>query len=143
ADLGDLDLKGILAIPNVGKSIAEKVHEYLQTGTIHALDELRSQVPTGVRALMAVPGLGPKKAMVMYQELGISSVDELREAVEDHRLAGLKGFGARTEENIVRGLQQLGASGERVHVNIALELAEELLGELGALKQVRRSAYAG
>jgi DNA polymerase (family 10) len=143
ADVSTLDVKGILAIPSVGKSIGEKIHELLETGTIATLDELRAQIPSGVRQMMAIPGLGPKKAMVLYTELGIPSVDELQHAVEAHQLAGLKGFGEKTEENIRRGIERLRESSERVLVNVALELAEELLGRLGALKGVRRCAYAG
>ena len=79
---------------------------------------------------MSIPGLGPKKAMVLYQELGVSSVPELVAAIEDERVAGLKGFGGKTQENILRGLQQLSDSGGRVLVNAALDVAESLLAEL-------------
>jgi DNA polymerase (family 10) len=143
ADVSELDLKGILAIPSVGKSIGEKVHEFLETGTIATLDELRAQIPDGVRRMMAIPGLGPKKAMVLYRELGIADVEGLRHAVEAHQLAGLKGFGAKTEDNIRRGIERMQASSERVPVNVALELAEELLDALGRVRGVKRSAYAG
>ena len=76
ADVSGLDLKGILAIPSVGKSIGEKVHEYLTTGAIAELDELRAKVPAGVRDMMRIPGLGPKKAMSLYTEVGVGSIDE-------------------------------------------------------------------
>ncbi len=143
ADLSTLDLKGILGIPNVGKSIGEKVDEYLRTGTIAALEELREQIPDGVRRLMSVPGLGPKKAMVLYRELGIASVEELMDAVENDRLAGLRGFGSKTQDNIRRGIEQLRASGGRVLLNVALDLAEELLAELESVPAVRRATVAG
>jgi DNA polymerase (family X) len=143
ADVSELDLKGILQIPNVGKSIGEKIVEILRTGTFADLEELRAQIPPGVRELMSIPGLGPKKAMVLYRELGVSSVPELVAAIEDERVAALRGFGGKTQENILRGLQQLSASGGRVLVNVALDVAEGLLGELSRLKQVRRAAYAG
>src|SRR5688572_22198752 len=58
ADLSSLDLKGIMGIPNIGKSIAEKIHEYFESGTFHALEELRAQVPAGVRQLISIPTLG-------------------------------------------------------------------------------------
>ena len=90
-----LDLKGILQIPNVGKSIGEKIVESLETGTFPELEALRAQIPPGVRELTSIPGLGPKKAMVVYQELGIASVPELVAAIEDERVAGLKGFAER------------------------------------------------
>ena len=104
-DLAHLDFKGLLAIPNVGKSIAEKVLEFLDTGTIRSVEELRAQIPAGVRQLMQIPGLGPKKAMALYEELHIASVEELLDAVDEHRLAGVRVFGEKTEENILRGLQ--------------------------------------
>src|SRR5690606_5467724 len=69
ADVSDLDLKGLQEIPNVGKSIAEKVVEYLTTGKVQAVEKLRARIPAGVRALTAVPGLGPRKAMGVYEEL--------------------------------------------------------------------------
>jgi len=143
ADVAELDLKGLMAIPNVGRSIAEKIHEFLGSGTIQALEELRAQVPAGVRQLMSIPGLGPKKAMALYRELHVSSVEELLDAVHEHRLAELKGFGAKTEENILRGVRQMREAGERVQVSVALDVAEELLAELSGLKEVRRCTYAG
>jgi DNA polymerase (family 10) len=143
ADVSTLDAKGVLGIPNVGKSIGEKVEEFLSSGRIEALEELREQIPDGVRRLMAVPGLGPKKANALYRELGIASVEELADALEEHRLAELKGFGPKTEDNVRRGIAQLADSGSRVLVSLALDVAEELLGDLRSMKQVRRADYAG
>ena len=82
ADVSGLDPKGILAIPSVGKSIGEKVHEYLTTGAIAELDELRAKVPAGVRDMMRIPGLGPKKAMSLYTEVGVGSIDALLAAMD-------------------------------------------------------------
>ena len=143
ADVSDLDMKGILAIPSVGKSIGEKIAEVLSTGTFGDLEELRAQIPAGVRELMSIPGLGPKKAIVLYRELGVASVPELIAAIEQERVAGLKGFGGKTQENILRGLEQLSTSGGRVLVSAALDVAEALLTEISGLEQVRRAAYAG
>ncbi len=143
AEVSTLDLKGILQIPNVGRSIGEKVAEFLATGRISSLEDLREQIPEGVRQLMAVPGLGPKKANALYRELGIASVEELLDAVQEHRLEGLKGFGPKTEQNILRGVAQLRESGGRVLLGLALDVAEELLAELRELRQVRKAEYAG
>ncbi len=142
-DIEGMDLKSILEIPSVGKSIGEKIHEYLVSGTITALDELRARIPPGVRRMMSVPGLGPKKAMVLYSERNISNVEELERAIEAGDLAGLKGFGAKTEENIRRGIQRLRESGDRVQVNVALDLAESVLAQLGDVRGIRRIEYAG
>lgn len=143
ADLDGSDLKGVLSIPGVGKSIGEKIHAYLSTGSIPELEALRARIPPGVREMMSVPGLGPKKAMTLYEELGIASVDDLAAAVEDDRIAGLKGFGPKTQENIARGIQQLSAAGGRVQLGVALDVAETLVGELTQMKHVHRCAYAG
>ena len=143
ADIDGFDLTGILEIPNVGKSIGEKIEEFLHSGTIATLDELRDQIPAGVRQLLTIPGLGPKKAMQLYSQLHISSVDELLQALDEGRLAGLKGFGARTEENIRRGIERLQGSGGRVLLSAAMEAAETVLERLRELSAVRRAAYAG
>jgi DNA polymerase (family 10) len=143
ADVSTLDLKAVLEIPNVGKSIGEKVVEYVATGRIEALEELRDQIPDGVRQMMAIPGLGPKKANVLYRELAISSVEQLLDAIDAERLSELKGFGPKTAENIRRGIAQMSESGGRVLVSLALDVAEELLADLRAMRQVRRADYAG
>ena len=143
ADIAEFDVKQLQAIPNVGSSIAGKIHEFLQAGSIGALEELRAQIPQGVRALTAIPGLGPKRAMVLYEQLGVASVDELLAAVNEGRLAEIKGFGKKTADNILRSIQQMGSSERRVLVNVALDIAEDLLRELNELKGVRRATYAG
>jgi DNA polymerase (family 10) len=143
ADLAGMDLKEILKIPSVGRSIGEKVDEFLRTGSIGTLEELRAQIPAGVRDMIAVPGLGPKKAMVLYRDLGIDGVEALARAVDEGRLAGLKGFGAKTEENIRRGIERLVQSGGRVVVSVAMDLAELFIERLGSRRDVRRIEYAG
>jgi DNA polymerase (family 10) len=142
-DLESLDDRALAAIPNVGKSIAAKIREYLESGAIHALEELRADVPDGIRALLAVPMLGPKKAMKLHQELRISSLEELLDALHDERIQGLPGFGPKTEENLLRGIQLMQRSGGRVQLGAAMDLAEEILGELEQVRQVKRCTYAG
>jgi DNA polymerase (family 10) len=143
ADIAGFDLKQILQIPSVGRSIGEKIHEFLQTGTIAALEELRAQIPAGVREMIRIPGLGPKRAMVLYRELGIGSVDELLRAIEEGRLAGLRGFGAKTAENIRAGIERLRGAGGRVLLSVAADLAETLEGRLRDVPGVERIAHAG
>lgn len=143
ADIAGFDLKQILRIPSVGRSIGEKIHEFLQTGTIAALEELRAQIPAGVREMIRIPGLGPKRAMVLYRELGISSVDELLRAIEEGHLAGLRGFGEKTAENIRAGIERLRGAGGRVLVSVAADLAEALEARLRDVPGVERLAHAG
>jgi DNA polymerase (family 10) len=143
ADLEGKDLSEILKVPSVGRSIGEKIHEFLTSGAVADLDALRERIPAGVREVMAIPGLGPKKAMVLYRELGIDSVDELVEAIQEDRVAGLPRFGAKTQENIARGITQLRSGGDRVRIDLALDVADAFIDELGPLRRVRRIAYAG
>lgn len=142
-DLADLDEHGVLAIPGVGRSIAAKVTEYLETGSFAELDALRAQVPAGVREMTAIAGFGPKKAMAVHQELGIGSVDELLGAAERGELSGLKGFSRTTERNVIDGVRRLRSQTGRVQVNVALEIAQDLLDHLSSVRGVRRVAYAG
>jgi DNA polymerase (family 10) len=143
ADVEGMDLKQILQIPSVGKSIGEKVHEFLDTGTIGALDELRAKIPAGVREMIAIPGLGPKKAMILYRDLGIADVEGLGAAVDAGQLAELKGFGAKTEENIRRGIERMTQASGRVLASVAMDLAEYFRERLGGRKDVRRFEFAG
>jgi DNA polymerase (family 10) len=143
ADLEGMDLAQILQIPSVGKSIAEKIYEYLTTGTMASLESLRSQIPAGVREMTEVPGLGPKKALSVYKDLGISSVDELRTALEDGRLDDVKGFGSKTRENILRGIERRSQASGRALVSTALDLASYFVERLSARRDVERIEIAG
>ncbi|GGQ34944.1 DNA polymerase (family 10) [Actinomadura coerulea] len=142
-DIAGLGLTGLREIPGVGDAIAKKLLDYNTTGTIRQVEELRTQIPAGVRALTAIPTLGPKKALAVYEALGVSSVDELAAAVDEGRLRGLKGFGAKTEENIRHGIELMRGAGERVLVDAAAGVADEVVAALSALPQVERCAHAG
>ena len=142
-DISPLDAKGLRAIPGVGASIAAKVAEYLTTGHIAALDELRAKIPAGVLELTRVPGLGPKRALQLNHDLGISSVDELAEAVKAGRLEGLAGFGTRSEERIASGIEVYRQGRERVLLDVALHTATTLVEALSAVPGCQRCTYAG
>jgi DNA polymerase (family 10) len=142
-DLAELDEAGILAIPGVGRSIASKVVDVLTLGSFDELDALRAKVPEGVRAMTAVPGFGPKKAMAVHTELGIDSVDGLVAAAERGELSGLKGFSRATERAVIEGVRRLRSSGGRVRIDQALEVAEDLLARLREVPGVTKATYAG
>ncbi|MER6331737.1 DNA polymerase/3'-5' exonuclease PolX [Streptomyces sp. NPDC001034] len=142
-DVGKLDEDGLREIPNVGRSIAGKVVEYLRTGKVAAVEERRARIPAGVRELISIPTLGPKKALRLYEDLHISSVSELAAAIEADRLADLKGFGEKTQENIRHGIELLQKAGARVPLAPALESAEEIVEALKAVTGCGRCAYAG
>ena len=142
-DISQLDAKGLRAIPGVGASIAAKIAEYLATGRIVALDELRAKIPAGVLELTRVPGLGPKRALQLNHDLGVSSVDELAGAVKAGRLEGLAGFGARSEERIASGIEVYRQGRERVLLDVALHTATTMVEALSAVPGCQRCAYAG
>lgn len=129
-DVSRLDDKGLREIPNVGKSIADKVAEFLRTGHLKVLDERRTAIPAGVRELITIPTLGPKKAMQLHRELGIASVDALVKAIEGDELRGLKGFGPKTADNILHGVELMQQAGDRILLSAATDIAEETVAAL-------------
>jgi DNA polymerase (family X) len=142
-DLDTLDRKGLMAIPAIGAHTADKLLELRQTGRIAALEELHSQLPAGLRALLGIPGLGPKRAHQVYVELGISSMPELLNALHDEQLRNLKGWGETSERNLARAIRQMQEIGGRMPLAIALDIAEDLVARLAARPQVSRVDYAG
>lgn len=142
-DLAHVDEAEIRAIPGVGDSTAEKIGEYLASGRIEALEALRAKIPPGVREITRIPGVGPKTAVQLYRELGIKSVEELRKAVDAGKLKGLAGLGEKTVENIRHGIEQLSRASGRTLLNTALDLAEDLVAEIGAVPGCKKCDYAG
>lgn len=143
ADLDSLDRNGLIAIPAVGAHTADKLLELRKTGHIAALEELHAQVPAGLRALLGIPGLGPKRAHQVYVELGISSMPQLLAALHDEQLRHLKGWGQISERNLARAIRQMQEVGGRMPLAVALDIAEDLVAQLAALPQVTRIDYAG
>ena len=142
-DIGDLDQAALQRIPGVGKSIATKIIQYQQTGTISQLDELRTKIPEGVRAMTKIPALGPKRAVQLHTDLGISSVDELVDAIEQGKLRDLKGFGARSEEKISKGIEFMRGLDTRAPLNVATEIADRIVTLIKAVSGCERCEYAG
>ncbi|WP_117211924.1 helix-hairpin-helix domain-containing protein [Allorhizocola rhizosphaerae] len=142
-DVATLDLKELQQIPNVGKSTAEKVIEYFSTGRMASLENLREQVPVGTRQLMAIPGLGPTRAMMLAGTLKVTTIDELLEAIEAGKLDGMRGFGPKGVENILRGIGQLREGGGRVLINKAFAVALDFLGTISKLDGCERVEIAG
>ena len=138
-----LDVKALQKIPGVGKSIAEKIAEYCRTGEIHGLEEQRAKIPAGVRQLIEIPTLGPKKALALHRELGVESVEELVDAIHAGRLEGLRGFGPKSGENILHGVRVMQQSGGRVLLDVATAVAEQIVSELSGVAGCLRCTYAG
>ncbi|NUR88944.1 MAG: DNA polymerase/3'-5' exonuclease PolX [Nonomuraea sp.] len=135
-DISGVDVR---SVPGVGEAIAKKMEEFLQRGSFRQLDDLRGRVPDGVRRLTRVPTLGPKTAIMLFEDFGIDSPAALSEAIAAGRLDGVKGLGPKTLANLVKGVEQLEQSGRRVHIGVAMALAEQVMASLSA----DRMAYAG
>ncbi|MEV6968506.1 DNA polymerase/3'-5' exonuclease PolX [Hamadaea sp. NPDC051192] len=142
-DISTLDAAGIGQIPNVGKSMTAKVVEYLETGAIGALEELRTRIPPGALQLMEIPGLGPKKAVTLTKELDVATVEELAAAIEAGKLDGLPGFGAKTADNILHGIELLRRNEGRVLIDTATAVAEEIVSALSQVPGCVSISIAG
>jgi DNA polymerase (family 10) len=144
-DLAALDLKGLQGIENVGKSTAEKIRELLTTGKVAKLEGLRAKHPPSVVALMRLPGVGPKAVARLRAELGVQSLDDLRATLAAHKLAALKGFGAKSEAKMAEALARLDAQGvvSRTPISVALPLATRIVTRLSEVSGVTHVAYCG
>jgi DNA polymerase (family 10) len=136
---------GTLAdLPGVGPAISAKITELLTTGTMIYRERLREQVPDGVLDMVRVPGVGPKTALRIYHELGISSVHGLEDAARNGRLRTLKGIGAKAEARIGQALEARREGAERMLLGEALPLARSLIAALRtASGTVADLSYAG
>src|SRR5688572_28599194 len=99
-DLGKLTVKELQQISGIGKSTAEKIRELLETGRVTKVEALREKHPASVRALLNIPGLGPKAVGRLRKELGVLSLDDLRRVLDEHKLRELKGFGPKSEDKL-------------------------------------------
>lgn len=130
-------------LPGIGKEMANHIQEMVETGTLGFRDELLAEVPRSLIELMRLPGLGPKKARKVYDELKIGSVDELEAAAKEGRIASLPGFGARSQEKILAGIQEYRQHGSRFLLPQAERAIEPLLGYLRESPGLERLEVAG
>jgi DNA polymerase (family 10) len=130
-------------IPGIGAKIAATITSLLGSGIFPGMDEVTARVPASVIELIRLPGLGPKKAKALFDELGIASIDGLEQAIAEGRLAGLPGFAEKTVENIVAGIGRYRSLSERILLADALPLAETLVAGLKELPGVEDAACAG
>lgn len=137
------DAGTLTELPDIGEAIAAKIKELVDTGRLAELDEYRKKFPPDLVRIQKVHGIGPKTARKVWDDLGVSSLDELQEAGREGRIAGLPGMGPRTEENILRAIGQLKARGRRLLLGEALPVAEEVSEALGGLPEARNVTCAG
>jgi DNA polymerase (family 10) len=130
-------------IPGVGESISAIVEEVLDTGESMQLEELRESLPHGVSDLMELEGIGPKTALRFHDELGITSIEDLEKAVTDGRLRGLKGFGAKTEENILKSIEAYRGRLERFLLGGILPVVDQIVFYMAESDSVLKVEAAG
>lgn len=138
AQVAEMPVSALTALRGVGVGTAEKIRELVETGRIARLEALRSEFPAEFVELTRVPGVGPKTAVLLRDELGIRSVDDLRDALEQHLVQELRGMGAKTEEKMARSLERLGATGKdrRTPIIEAQRVAQDVAAALGTVPGV-------
>lgn len=131
------------SIEGLGEATSEKIQEFLATGKIRVLEELREEFPAGLLDLLRVPGLGPKRVQQLYRERQIDSIEALNIALENNALKGLAGFGPKTIENLKSGLRRLAEMNRRAPLDRALTLSQSLIATLSAFPAIERIDLAG
>jgi DNA polymerase (family X) len=143
--LETLSAKDLQSIDGIGKSTADKIRELLETGRVEKLDALRAKYPPSVVALLDIQGLGPKAVKRLRAELGVQSVDDLRNAVAGRKLRELKGFGQKSEDKLAHALERLVEQGSvgRTPISVALPLATRVVARLLEVPGVTHASFCG
>ncbi|MBI3988693.1 MAG: DNA polymerase/3'-5' exonuclease PolX [candidate division NC10 bacterium] len=143
-DIASVATRGALEqIPGIGKDLALKIQEYLKTGRMNDLEELRQEVPKGVVELMNLQSVGPKTAKLLYEKLQVDSVEKLEALARAGTLVGLPGIREKKQEDILRGIELWKKGQERMPLGKALPLAKALVAALKDLKEVQEIEVAG
>ncbi len=136
-------IKALMEIPGVGVSIAEKIEELIRTGKCKYLADLKKKIPVDIEGLTSIEGVGPKKVKVLYKKLKIKTVEDIEKAARTGKLRNLEGFGQKTEENILKGIEFLKKHKGRFLLGDVLPLAIEIEKRLSTLKEIEKVVVAG
>jgi DNA polymerase (family 10) len=143
-DLAEAVRRGQLAqIKGIGKSLAAVIAELTEKDEARVLQELREKVPAGLLELLQVPGLGPKKAKILYEQLQIAGLGELEYAIRENRLLGLPGFGAKTQEKLRAGLERVRRYAGLFRLGDLLPVGRELVAQIRKQPGVLRAEVSG
>ena len=143
ATMAQSDPSTLLEIDGIGKGVAEKITQLIQEGEIAEINEILETVPATVLDILRIPGLGPKKAAALYQELGIQTLEQLQAACEAGEVQKLKGFAAKTEQSILEGMAIATAANERIYWSEADQLASSLADHLNQCETIDQLEFAG
>jgi DNA polymerase (family 10) len=130
-------------LSDIGESLADKIVQIVQTGRLEQLDQLRGEVPAGLLDILNIEGVGPKRTEQLWQQLGVETLDELEEAAEAGEVRQLDGFGEKTEQNILEGIERARKGRGRTRLDVAEERAEPLLEYLRDGESVEEVVAAG
>ncbi len=136
-------LKAVEDIPGVGKSLAEKIEEYLKTGKIKYYEQFKKKLPIDLDEIIAVEGVGPKKAKVLWQKLGVKNIKILERVAKDGKIKGLEGFGEKTEKNILESIAFLKRDRGRFLLGEIEPVVEEVLEKIRKVRGVKEASVAG
>jgi len=127
----------------IGKDLAGKIAEIVETGELEQLNELQERTPADLGEMMGISGLGPKRVRALHQELGINSLDDLKEAAKQQKIREVSGFGAKTEDKILKGIEELAGAQKRFLLKEVEEIAHSLLEHLKKVKGTKDVVIAG
>ncbi|MFP3868664.1 MAG: DNA polymerase/3'-5' exonuclease PolX [Desulfobacteraceae bacterium] len=130
-------------LSGIGQDLAGKITEIVETGELAQLKELQSRTPADLGEMMQIAGLGPKRVQALHEELGIKSLEDLKEAGEKKKIREVSGFGAKTEEKILKGIEQLSGQKGRFLLKEVEEIAHSLLAHLQQVKGIKKVVVAG
>lgn len=130
-------------LPGIGKDLAGKIREIVETGTLVDLEHHRQKLPTTLRELLTIPGLGPKRVKALYYDLGVHTLTELSEAAKEGRIKTLPGFGETIEHNILQALAARSGVQSRFKLSLAAHYADALVAHLKQISGVRKVIVAG
>ena len=144
AEPADLIARGeLLKTEGIGKGTAAVIEELVRTGASKYLEELRKQYPPGIFELLRVPKLGMKKIGILHEKLGIGSLDELEEAARAGRIAPLPGFGAKTEQYILGGIERARRRESQFLLPVGVEVGEQIREHLAAIEEIEDAEISG
>lgn len=130
-------------LKGVGEALAQKISTLVTTGQLPYYEKLKASVPEGLLEMLKIPGMGPKKVKTVYEKLGITTIGELEYACLENRLRDLPGFGLKTQEKILKGIELRKKYKERFHLPVGLEEADRLKEYLIQLREIKQIEIAG
>lgn len=142
-DVAGMSGNALQKVPGIGKDLAAKIQEYVQTGRMHSYEDLKKEVPEGLGTLLSVPGIGPRTAKLLADRLKVRNLEDLERYARERKLSGLPGIKEKTEENILKGIEMLKRGMERQPLGKVFPLANDILDHLRKNAPVNKISIAG